>query len=138
MNVYYFYSQSFPEAIEAAKAVDAIFIDTSKDGWEYGKAVQRVWELNKPFILIEQDMIATSEIIKELTECSNKMCLTQYWYHGHLIYDTGISKWTPHPLEWSYPKHWIRLMTWLLGHSYHQPHNHGYVRHLGHGHTNAP
>lgn len=139
MNVYCCYTPDGlkTETKDIMTKVKAVMIDVSKSVWTYGRVLQAIWEMNHPFILCEHDMVPTKAQIEALKECPEPLCLSHYRYEGEPVFDTGLSKWTPHTLDWKFPHHWIGLTSWLLSHSYYRPHYHmGEVIHLGIGHHN--
>lgn len=101
------------------------YVDVSDSDTAYFYLLQELWDDARDFIIVEQDIVPTNEVLNSFEGCKHDYCCAPYPYFGSAIYAglgcvrfrEGIIRRVPnlmdmvalHDYEGHCPKHWCTL-----------------------------
>lgn len=140
MDILYFYSAEYPQAI-AALPESAERIYTGEDDFQYWRELKARWDTGSDLLIIEQDNISNPEAIEDIESCEySPWCCYAYWHivgGTRLIYHgLGFTKFSaefqaaipfPAMIPWAYLDMLLRMQ--IQRYQFEWPHCHGVIEH---------
>ena len=141
------FTKVMPEVATALP--DAEWIDVSGSDEAYWEMFRTLWAARETFVVVEHDIVTTTDHIDDLLLCPSEWCASGYDFENlGMIHGLGCAKFEASLMErlpdafdvigtWQTsehpPRHWCSLDSWVqayLGQQRVRCHHHGVVRHL--------